>query len=92
MPAAIIILSLFLNYTPTWVLNGIEKLKTEYDIITPLLTHWGRDKMARILQMTFSDAYSWVKMCIICLKVHLSLFLMRYKPALVRIMVWYQIR
>ena len=26
------------------------------------LTHWGRDKMAAIFQMTFSNTFSWVKM------------------------------
>ena len=26
------------------------------------LTHWGRDKMADISQMTFSNAFYWIKM------------------------------
>ena len=26
------------------------------------LTHWGRDKMDAISQMTFSSAFSWMKM------------------------------
>ena len=26
------------------------------------LTHWGRDKIASILLMTFSNAFSWMKM------------------------------
>ena len=25
-------------------------------------THWGQDKMAIILQMTFLNAFSWIKM------------------------------
>ena len=39
------------------------------------LTHWGRDKMAEIFQMTFSDVFSWMKMFEFLLKFHLSLFL-----------------
>ena len=27
------------------------------------LTHWGREKMAAILQMTFLNAFSWMKTC-----------------------------
>ena len=30
---------------------------------TWLLTDWGRDNMAGISQMTFSNAFSWMKMC-----------------------------
>ena len=40
------------------------------------LTHWGRDKkMAAIFQTTFSNAFSWMKMCEFCLRFHWSLFL-----------------
>ena len=39
------------------------------------LTHWGRDKINAILQTTFSDASSWMKMFEFWLKFHLSLFL-----------------
>ena len=28
----------------------------------PRLTHWGRDKMAAVLQTTLSNAFSWMKM------------------------------
>ena len=28
-----------------------------------MLTHWDRDKMAAIFQTTFSNAFSWMKMC-----------------------------
>ena len=37
-----------------------------------LLTHWGRDKMAAIYQTTFSNAFPWMKMYEIWLKVHWS--------------------
>ena len=33
-----------------------------WTIVGLLLTHWGRDKMAAIFQMTFSNAFSWMKM------------------------------
>ena len=39
------------------------------------LTHWGRDKMADIFQMTFSHAFSWMKMYELSLKFQWSLFL-----------------
>ena len=39
------------------------------------LTHWGRDKMAAIFQMTFSDGFSWMKMYEFWLNFHWNLFL-----------------
>ena len=39
------------------------------------LTHWGRDKINAILQTTFSNAYSWMKMYEFWLKFQWSLFL-----------------
>ena len=39
------------------------------------LTHWGRDKMDAILQTTFSNAFSSMKMFEFQLKFHWSLFL-----------------
>ena len=42
------------------------------------LTHWGRDKMAAIFQMTCSNAFSWMKIYEFCLRFHWSL-LLRFK-------------
>ena len=39
------------------------------------ITHWGRDKMAAILQTTFSNAFSWMKMLEFRLIFHWSFFL-----------------
>ena len=39
-----------------------------------VLTHWGRDKMDAILQPTFSNAFSWMKMYQFRLRFHWSLF------------------
>ena len=39
------------------------------------LTHWGRDKIDTILQTTFSNAFSWMKMYEFCLLFRWSLFL-----------------
>ena len=39
------------------------------------LTPWGLNKMADILQVTFSNAFSWMNMCEFRLKFHWSLFL-----------------
>ena len=43
----------------------------------PLLTHWGRDKMADIFQSqtTLSNAFSWMKMFKFLLRFHWILFL-----------------
>ena len=38
------------------------------------LTHWGWDKMAAILQMTLSNAFSWMKIYEFCLRFHWNLF------------------
>ena len=38
------------------------------------LTHWGRDKMAGIFQTTFSNQFSWMKICKFRLRFHWSLF------------------
>ena len=53
-----------------------------WDVITsPLpmfngsLTHWGRDEIDAILQTTFSNAFSWMKMFEFRLNFHWSLFL-----------------
>ena len=38
------------------------------------LTHWGRDKMAAILQTTYSNAFSWMKMYKFWLRFHWNFF------------------
>ena len=40
-----------------------------------LLVQWGRDKMAEILQTTFSNALPWIKIYVLWLIFHWSLFL-----------------
>ena len=40
-----------------------------------ILTHWGRDKMAAIIQTVFSNAFSWMKIYQFPLRFHWSLFL-----------------
>ena len=63
-------------------------------VVTELITlsHWGRNKMD-ISQITFSNAFSWMKMYEFGLRLHWSLFL-RAKgpinniPSLVQIMAW----
>ena len=57
------------------------------------LTHWGRDKMAAISQMTFSNAFSWMKRFEFLFKFHWNLFPrvqgpINNKSALVQIMAW----
>ena len=40
-----------------------------------VLTHWGRDEIDAILQTTFSNAFSWMKMYEFRLRFHWRLFL-----------------
>ena len=48
-----------------------------HHVVGPLifLTHWGRGIMAAIFQMTFSNAFSWLKMFEFWLQFHWNLFL-----------------
>ena len=46
---------------------------------TVMLTHWGRDKMDAISQMTFSSAFSWMKMFEFLSKCQWNLFLGEWK-------------
>ena len=38
------------------------------------ISHWGEDKMAAILQATFSDAFSWMKIVVFWFKFNWNLF------------------
>ena len=53
-----------------------------------LLPDWGPDKMVAILQTTFLNAFSWMKMYEFRLKFHWSLFIRVQLTALVQIMAW----
>ena len=59
---------------PQWV-NGTNSVTVQVNVSLVYLTHWSRDKMAAMLQNTFSDAFSWTKLHEFHLKFHLSLFL-----------------
>ena len=57
-------------------------------------THWGRDKMATILQITFSDAFSSIEMCGCRRKNSLKYVSegpIYNNPDLVQIMAWHRI-
>ena len=59
--------------------------------IDPILTHWGRDKMADIFLTTFSNAFLWMKIYEFRCKFHGNLYLtvtgpINNIPALVLIM------
>ena len=58
----------------------VVRLKCLYRHIRPVtiysrLTHWGRDEMGNILQTTFSNVFSSMKMFEVRLRFHWSLFL-----------------
>ena len=55
--------------------NVINLIPNARDLTEYFLTHWGRDNMAAIFQMTFSNAFSWMKMYELRLRFHWSLFL-----------------
>ena len=59
------------------MLSGIPCVRHKFDetTICVILTHWGWDKMAAVLQTTFSNACSWMKMYESWLEFHWSLFL-----------------
>ena len=50
--------------------SGMERIQTQ----EISLTHWGWDKMTTILQMTFWNAFSWIKIVLFCVKFQLNLF------------------
>ena len=55
------------------------------------LTHWGRDEIDAIVQTTFSNAFSWMKMYQFSLRISLKFvpkFQINNIPALVQIMAW----
>ena len=53
----------------------ISALYTKFCVFDRILTHLPLDKMAAILQKTFSDAFSWRKSFLFWLKFHWTLFL-----------------
>ena len=48
---------------------------THWNLLFGCLTHWGRVKMAAILQLTSSNAFSWIKVYEFRSRFHCSLFL-----------------
>ena len=53
----------------------MNELSESQDISMDILAHWGRDKMAAIFPMTFSDIFSWMKMHEFLIIFHWNLFL-----------------
>ena len=49
-----------------------------------LLTHWGRDKMAANFLMTFSNAFSWMKICAFWLKYHWKMLFLRVQLTIIQ--------
>ena len=58
----------------TLLMNTSKQLIMNTSKHVTLLTHWGRDKMAAVFQTTFSNAFSWMKMCEFRLRFHWNLF------------------
>ena len=61
------------NALPWW--RHIQNNASFRNLELNTLTHWGRDKMDAISQMTRSNAFSWMKMLEFRLKFHWSFFL-----------------
>ena len=56
-----------------WHMEGMSS--TFINVGSSSLTHWSRDKIATISQMTFSNAFSWTKIHEFRLRFHWILFL-----------------
>ena len=77
---------------------GIKRSNIDLLSVGPFdttLTHWGWDKMANILQMTFSNAFSWMKMYKFRFRFDQSgtkpnLVTKIWPPNLVTVCAWYQ--
>ena len=76
------------------VFAGMHDKWHTYDLLVSFsynlrpLTHWGRDKMFDIFQATFSNAFSWMKMCAWVLLKFVPKGLIANNTALVQIMAW----
>ena len=55
-------------------LNVLKNCEGENCYDCDILTHWGRDKMADISHTTFSNGFSWMKMCKFRLRFHWNVF------------------
>ena len=61
--------------TPSWAHKQFTiSVHTLFYVIDHEIRHWGRGQMAAILQMTFSKAFSWIKIFEFQLKFHWCLF------------------
>ena len=75
-----------LFYSGNNVFNTLTKIDSN-----EALTHWDQNKMAAVLQTTFSNAFSWKKMCEFFIKISLKFVpkgLIDNIPSLVQIMAW----
>ena len=78
---------------PDWLTDwpAEYQLIIRHGLYRIFLTHWGRDKMAAIIQTTFSSAFSWIKMYEFRLRFH-WIFVPKGSinniPSLVQIMAW----
>ena len=69
-----VLLQISLTFIHHWSMQwfGMKQLTSHY--LEQCLTHWSRDKMAANFQTTFSNAFSWMKMCNFLLRFHWNLF------------------
>ena len=58
-----------------WDIYGWDHVGQLVPALFNPLTHWGRDKLDAIFYTTFSNGFSWMKMCEFRLEFHWSLFL-----------------
>ena len=54
--------------------NALQIISNFQYILLTVLTHWGLDEIDAILQTTFSNAFSWMKMYEFRLRFHWNLF------------------
>ena len=80
----------YLSYHAATCWGTAKKGQKASNSLLSLLTHWGRHKMAAVLQTTFSNAFSGMKMYEFRCRFHWSLFLrINNIPSLVQIMAYH---
>ena len=67
--------------SPPYLVNKTVKILYPVTSHQCSILHWGLNKMGDILQMSFSNAFSWKKIFVFWLKFHWNLFLMVHLTA-----------
>ena len=75
MMVTVITLGIYQVSSDTVARSSLRTTSVPPDENKLLLTHWGRDKMDAISQMTYSNAFCWMKSSEFRISFHLSVFI-----------------